>query len=89
MRKPHPYTYRRLISEYRNCVCVCPAIKSCLTHVTTWTVALHAPLSMEYWSELPFPPPGDLPKLNKEHFKWGWESYQARLQGGGDACDEC
>ena len=31
-----------------------------------WTVACQAPLSMgfsrqEYWSELPFPPPGDLP----------------------------
>ena len=31
-----------------------------------WTVALQAPLSMgfprqEYWSQLPFPPPGDLP----------------------------
>ena len=34
--------------------------------VTPWTVAHHAPLSMglsqqEYWSGLPFPPPGDLP----------------------------
>ena len=34
--------------------------------VTLWTVALQAPLSMafprqEYWSGLPFPPPGDLP----------------------------
>ena len=33
---------------------------------TTWTVACLAPLSMgfprqEYWSSLPFPPPGDLP----------------------------
>ena len=33
---------------------------------TPWTVACQAPLSMgfsrqEYWSELPFPPPGDLP----------------------------
>ena len=33
---------------------------------TSWTVALQAPLSMglsrqEYWSELPCPPPGDLP----------------------------
>jgi len=32
----------------------------------SWTVAFQAPLSMgfsrqEYWSELPFPPPGDLP----------------------------
>ena len=34
--------------------------------VTPWTVACQAPLSkesfrQEYWSELPFPPPGDLP----------------------------
>ena len=45
------------------CVCV-------LSHVqlfgTPWTVARQAPLSMgfsrqEYWSELPFPAPGDLP----------------------------
>ena len=35
--------------------------------VTLWTMALQAPLSMifprqEYWSELPFPLPGGLPK---------------------------
>ena len=40
--------------------------QSCLTLVISWTVACQAPLSMgsprqEYWSELPFPPPGDLP----------------------------
>ena len=34
---------------------------------TPWTVACQVPLSMgfsrqEYWSELPCPPPGDLPK---------------------------
>ena len=34
--------------------------------VTPWTVACHAPLAMglsrqEYWIELPFPSPGDLP----------------------------
>ena len=34
--------------------------------VTPWTVAHQAPLSMEfsrqeYWSGLPFPPPGNLP----------------------------
>ena len=33
---------------------------------TPWTVMLQAPLSIgfprqEYWSGLPFPPPGDLP----------------------------
>ena len=36
------------------------------TPVIPWTVACWAPLSMgfsrqEYWSGLPFPPPGDLP----------------------------
>ena len=39
--------------------------------VTQWTVAHQAPLSMgfprqEYWSGLPFPPPGDLPKPGTE-----------------------
>ena len=36
------------------------------TFATSWTVGQPAPLSMgfprqEYWSELPFPSPGDLP----------------------------
>ena len=40
--------------------------QSCLNLVTPWTVACQAPLYMEfsrqeYWSELPFPLPGDLP----------------------------
>ena len=39
--------------------------------VTLWTVAHQAPLSMgfsrqEYWSGLPFPSPGDLPKPRME-----------------------
>ena len=47
------------------------ATKLCLTLVTPWTVASQAPLSMgfsrqEYWSELPFPSPGDLPDLGIE-----------------------
>ena len=38
---------------------------------TSWTVARQAPLSMgfprqEYWSGLPFPPPGNLPSLGIE-----------------------
>ena len=42
------------------------ATQSCPTLVTPWTVAQQAPLStgfsrQEYWSGLPFPPPGDLP----------------------------
>ena len=41
-----------------------------------WTVARQAPLSMgfprqEYWSGLPFPPPGDLPKDGfVSHYLW-------------------
>ena len=39
--------------------------------MTPWTVARQAPLSMEfsrqdYWSELPCPPPGDLPNTGIE-----------------------
>ena len=46
------------------CVCVC--VLSCVRlFATPWTVALQAPLSMEFsrqehWSGLPFPTPGDL-----------------------------
>ena len=52
------------------CVCVCVHALSCFSPVqlggTLWMVALQNPLSMgfsrqEYWSELPRPPPGDLP----------------------------
>ena len=45
-------------------ICMCPFSHVQLS-VTPWTVAHQAPLSMgfsrqEYWSELPFPSPGDL-----------------------------
>ena len=46
---------------------VCDQLISCvLLFVIPWTAARQAPLSMgisrqEYWSGLPFPPPGDLP----------------------------
>ena len=51
------------IHKYFTCVLVA---QSCLFFVTPWTVAHQAPLSMEfsrkeYWSRLPFLPPGDLP----------------------------
>ena len=54
-------------------MCVCVHARMCAQFLsqlqlfaTLWTVALQAPLSMEfsrqeYWSELPFPPPEDLP----------------------------
>ena len=46
---------------------LCGQMPSCVQFfVTPWTVAHQVPLSMgysrqEYWSGLPFPPPGDLP----------------------------
>ena len=58
------------------CVCVCActhtrgvhtqSLSSIRLFVAPWTVASQAPLPMEfsrqeYWSGLPFPPPGDLP----------------------------
>ena len=55
----------------RTCVCVCVHARTrALSHVrplaAPWTVVPQASLSMqfsrqEYWSELPFPPSGDLP----------------------------
>ena len=48
-------------------LCACAHSLNCVRFfVTLWTVALQAPLSMEfsrqeYWIRLPFPPPGDLP----------------------------
>ena len=56
--------------------------------VTPWTVARQPPLSMgfskqEYWREVPFPPPGDLPTQGSN---WGllhcrWTIYHLIHQG--------
>ena len=52
-------------------ICVCSCVLSCFScvwpFVTPWTVTRQAPLPtgfsrQEYWSGLPFPPPGDLPR---------------------------
>ena len=53
----------RSCREYKWQVHVCSALSN---SATPWTVTRQAPLSMEfsrqdYWSALPFPPPGDLP----------------------------
>ena len=53
------------------CVCVCVSHSVVPDFANPWTVARQAPLSMglsrqEYWSELPCPPPGDLPNLGSE-----------------------
>ena len=47
------------------CMCVLSRFSHVQLFMTPWTVAHQAPLSMvfsrqEYWSGLPFPPPGDL-----------------------------
>ena len=61
------------------CVCMCvwahahahaQSLSCVLFFVTPWTAAHQSPLSMgfsqqEYWSGLPFPPPGDLPQIVK------------------------
>ena len=59
------------------CVCV-KSLSRVRLFVTPWTVALQAPLSMrfsrqEYWSGLPFPPPGDLPKQGSNPHFLHWQ----------------
>ena len=49
--------------------CTCSVMSN--SFMTPWTVAYQVPLSMgfskqEYWSGLPFPPPGDLPDPGTE-----------------------
>ena len=68
--------------------------------MTTWTVACQAPLSMEfsrqeYWNELPFPSPGDLPDPGIESGSpalqsdcriqdaWGWCTGMTQRDGMG------
>ena len=51
-------------------VCAC-ALSVMFDSAIPWTVAHQAPLSMgfskqEYWSGLPFPPPGDVPNAGIE-----------------------
>ena len=60
---------QELLKEHpiQMCVCVHSLCTCVWLFVTPWTVAHQAPLSMgfsrqEYWSGLPCPPPGDLPK---------------------------
>ena len=59
--------HKAVASSWKYICCCCYLV---ISHVglfaTPWTVACQAPQSMgflwqEYWSGLPFPPPGDLP----------------------------
>ena len=59
-----PMTHRHNIDNVRTCVF--SHFESCPTLCGPWTVACQAPLSMRFsrqesCSELPWPPPGDLP----------------------------
>ena len=54
------------VGYFVHCVYVLSHFSHVRLFVTSWTVAHQAPLSMgfsgqEYWSGLPYPPPGDLP----------------------------
>ena len=57
------YLEGELIKRYLQSACIPSHVQ---LFATLWTGAHHAPLSLgffrqEYWSRLPFPPPGDLP----------------------------
>ena len=84
-------------TEYnlRVCVCVCVCVAGRFSHVwvfaVLWTVTHQVPLSMgfsrqEYWSGLPFPPPGDLPNPGIEPWSHvscigSWVLYHERHLG--------
>ena len=76
LRKNYNYSCSPLIislwglysKDTHTCVCLHVGVhaESHLTLATPWAVARQAPLPVgisrqEYWSGLPFPPPGDLP----------------------------
>ena len=59
------------------CVCLRSVAKLCF-FATSWTVACQAPLSIgfskqEYWSGLPFPPPGHIPYPGIEPVSPAWQ----------------
>ena len=64
-------------------------LAKCLSRIrlyaTPWTVARQAPLSMEfsrqYWTGLPFPPPGDLPNPGIEPVPYRQILYHLSHQG--------
>ena len=69
-------------------MCVFQSLSRVQLFVTTWTVALQAPLSMEfsrqeYWSGLPFPSPEKLPNPGIKPWSPAWQadSLLFELQG--------
>ena len=73
------------------CACMLSCFSCIWLFATLWTVTCQAPLSLgfsrqEYWSGLPYPPPGDLPNpgieprsLNLLH--WQGDSFTAGATG--------
>ena len=64
------FAFKKLRNEQFAAATACPLSRVQLFAIP-WTIALQAPLSIEfsrqeYWNELPFPPPGDLPYLRIE-----------------------
>ena len=65
------YTVKFIMRVEVKCDCAYSAARLCPTLCAPWTVAHQAPLStgfsrQEYWSGLPFPPPGDDPDPGAE-----------------------
>ena len=68
-----------LLLAKRVCVCVCQSLSCVQLFVIPWTIGHQAPLTMEfsrqeYWSQVPFPSPGDLPNPG---IKSGSSAFQA------------
>ena len=75
---PWDYTRVYLLIGFSSLVCSWPILFVWL-FATPWTVARLAPLSMgflrqEYWSELPFSSPGDLPNPGIEPGSPAWQA---------------
>ena len=59
----------------------------------SWTAARQVPLSMgfsrqEYWSGLPFPPPGDLPDPGIQPMAPGWQVDSLPAESPGKPCNQ-
>ena len=73
-------SFKKGLWHVMSCVCM---ISHIWLFATPWTVTHQAPLSMEfsreeYWSKLPFPPPGDLPWMEPMYVSfshWGSPSH--------------
>ena len=73
--------------SWNMCLCV-QSFSQVQLFATTWTAAHQAPLSMgfsrqEYWSGLPFPPPGDLPHPGNEPTSPALQAYSLPLRPRG------